>query len=70
MKLPIVESNHRRRLPVYRQQSHAFSKEQIEDLKVIYKILSEAFTEYEKMEKSGITAKFSQIVNMRETSWI
>lgn len=45
----------------------AFSKEQIEDLKVIYKILSEAFTEYEKMEKSGDYSQFSQIVNMRET---
>ncbi|WP_019538192.1 inorganic phosphate transporter [Proteiniphilum acetatigenes] len=45
----------------------AFSKEQIEDLKVIYKILSEAFTEYEKMEKSGDYNQFSQIVNMRET---
>ncbi len=45
----------------------AFLKEQIEDLKVIYKILSEAFTEYEKMEKSGDYSQFSQIVNMRET---
>lgn len=44
----------------------AFSKEQVEDLKVISKILSEAFGEYEKMEKSGDYSQFNQIVNMRE----
>ncbi|RNC66509.1 inorganic phosphate transporter [Proteiniphilum sp. X52] len=45
----------------------AFSKEQIEDLKVVYKILSEAFIKYGEMEKSGDYSQFSQIVNMRET---
>ena len=44
----------------------AFSKEQVEDLKVIYKILSEAFAAYEKMEKSGDYNQFHLIVNMRE----
>ncbi|WP_298648224.1 inorganic phosphate transporter [uncultured Proteiniphilum sp.] len=44
----------------------AFSKEQVEDLKVIYKILSEAFAGYEKMEKSGDYGQFNLIVNMRE----
>lgn len=44
----------------------AFSKEQIEDLKVIYKMLSEAFAAYQEMEKSGDYSHFSRIVNMRE----
>ena len=52
---------------LYIDNNHtAFSKEQIEDLKIIYKILSEAFAEYERMEKSGDYGNFSQIVNMRE----
>ncbi|MDR2816649.1 MAG: inorganic phosphate transporter [Proteiniphilum sp.] len=47
----------------YIDNNHAaFSKEQVEDLEVIYKILSEAFAAYEKMEKSGDYI----IVNMRE----
>ena len=44
----------------------AFSREQIEDLKVIYKMLSEAFAAYQEMEKSGDYSYFNQIVNMRE----
>lgn len=44
----------------------AFSEEQIDDLKVMYKILSEAFIVYEKMEKSDDYSQFSLIVNMRE----
>ncbi|MEA4916949.1 inorganic phosphate transporter [Proteiniphilum sp.] len=52
----------------YIDNNHAaFSKEQIEDLKGLYKILSEAFTEYERMEKSDDYSNFSQITNMRET---
>lgn len=51
----------------YIDNNHAaFSKEQIEDLKTLHKILSEAFTGYEKMEKSDDYSEFNQIVNMRE----
>ncbi len=45
----------------------AFSREQIEDLIIIYKILSDAFAAYKKMEKSGDYSQFALIVNMRET---
>lgn len=45
----------------------AFSGEQIEDLTLIYKILSEAFSAYEKMEKSSDYSQFNQIVSMRES---
>lgn len=46
----------------------AFSKEQIEDLMVIYGILSEAFSCYEAMEKTGDYSQFNLIVNMRESA--
>lgn len=44
----------------------AFTKEQVEDLKNIYQLLSETFGEYEKMERSGDFSHFEQIVGMRE----
>ena len=45
----------------------AFSKEQIEDLIIIYKMLSDSFAAYERMEQSGNYSQFNLIVNMRET---
>jgi phosphate/sulfate permease len=51
----------------YIDNNHAaFSEEQLDDLKVICRILSEAFAAYGKMEESGDYGRFGQIVNMRE----
>jgi len=45
----------------------AFSKEQIDDLKMIYKVLSEAFNSYNQMDKQGDYTQFSDVTTMRET---
>ena len=45
----------------------AFSKEQIEDLKVIYNTLSEVYSGYIKMEKSNDYSNFDQVLNLRLT---
>lgn len=51
----------------YIDNNHAaFSKEQIEDLIITYKMLSDAFAAYERMEQSGDYNRFNMIVNMRE----
>lgn len=44
----------------------AFSKEQIEDLRTMYKILSEAFSAYEKIEESGDYKQLGHVMTMRE----
>jgi Phosphate transporter family. len=44
----------------------AFSKDQIDDLRAIYKTLSEVYANYGKMEKSDDYSQFDQVVTMRE----
>ncbi|MFA7085011.1 MAG: hypothetical protein WC141_10850, partial [Arcobacteraceae bacterium] len=51
----------------YIDNNHAaFTKEQIEDLSMIYKILTEAFNSYNEMDRKGEYAQFSIVTNMRE----
>lgn len=51
----------------YIDNNHAaFTKEQIEDLSMIYKILTEAFNSYNEMDRKGDYAQFSIVTNMRE----
>ncbi len=45
----------------------AFSKEQIDDLKVIYNTLSEVYSGYTKMEKTNDYSNFEQVLNLRLT---
>lgn len=52
----------------YIDNNHAaFTKEQIEDLRAIFTVLSQSFAIYEKMEKTSDYSQFHRIVNLRET---
>ncbi len=51
----------------YIDNNHAaFSKEQIEDLEMIYKILTEAFNSYREMDRKGDYSQFAIVNNMRD----
>src|SRR5690554_700560 len=45
----------------------AFSDEQVNDLSTIYKTLSELYTGYAAMEKTGDYARFNLVTNLRES---
>lgn len=45
----------------------AFSKEQINDLRVVFKNLSDVYTSYSNMDISGDYSNFDQVTAMRET---
>ncbi len=45
----------------------AFTKEQVDDLKTIYKVLSEAFNSYYQMDREGDYTQFADVTTMRET---
>ena len=45
----------------------AFSDEQVNDLSTIYKTLSEVYTGYAAMEKTGDYARFNLVTNLRES---
>ncbi|MBK5196109.1 MAG: inorganic phosphate transporter, partial [Proteiniphilum sp.] len=44
----------------------AFTKEQLDDLKTIYKILTEAFDSYNQMDREGDYSQFSRVTAMRD----
>lgn len=44
----------------------AFSKEQIDDLKVFYNTLTDVFNCYNEMEKTGDYSKFNKVTNLRD----
>src|SRR5690554_5106056 len=44
----------------------AFTKEQLDDLQMIYKILSESFDSYHQMDREGDYAQFSKVTAMRD----
>lgn len=44
----------------------AFSKDQIDDLKVVYNTLSDVFSAYAKMEKSGDYTQFNKVTSLRD----
>jgi len=44
----------------------AFTKEQLDDLKMIYKILTEAFDSYNQMDREGDYSQFSRVTAMRD----
>jgi len=51
----------------YIDNNHAaFTKEQIEDLEMIYKILTEAFSSYNEMDQKNDYTQFSVVTNMRD----
>jgi phosphate/sulfate permease len=51
----------------YIDNNHAaFTKEQIEDLEMIYKILTEAFNSYNEMDQKNDYTQFSVVTNMRD----
>ncbi len=51
----------------YIDNNHAaFSKEQIEDLEMIYKILTEAFNSYNEMDQQNDYSQFTIVTNMRD----
>ena len=44
----------------------AFTKEQLDDLKTIYNILSESFNSYNQMDREGDYSQFSRVTAMRD----
>ncbi|HBG57333.1 MAG TPA: inorganic phosphate transporter [Porphyromonadaceae bacterium] len=59
----ITESTYR-----YIDNNHtAFSKEQIDDLKIIFKNLTDVYASYAIMDKNGDYSRFDQVTAMRET---
>ncbi len=53
---------------LYIENNHsAFSKDQIDDLKVIYNTLTEVYNGYIKMEKANDYTNFDQVLNLRLT---
>lgn len=44
----------------------AFSKDQLDDLKILYKNLSDVYTGYATMDKTGDYSRFDQVTSMRE----
>lgn len=44
----------------------AFSKDQIDDLKILYKNLSDVYTSYAAMDKTSDYSRFDQVTSMRE----
>ena len=44
----------------------AFTKEQLDDLKTIYSILSESFNSYNQMDREGDYSQFSRVTAMRD----